>query len=254
MRILSLLLALALPQAALADETPEAIVARATSLNRLGFDSGQAQIRMVLQESGGARKERTLQAKAMKEGALARTVIRFLAPAEVQGSAFLLLERPGAEADDMHLYLPALKRTRRIAGNQKDGAFMGSDFSYADMENRDIKAATYERKADAPIDAVDCYVIVARPTSTEQPYGRMELFIRKDNSLIQQTKFYDKADQLLKVYRLHEFKTVDGRLLVSKAQMWTKASGHTTFLSIDQVDTKTPVNPGEFTPDALSKG
>lgn len=234
--------------------TAEAIVARATALNGLGFDNGQARVRMVLQDAAGTKRERALQARSMREGGLTRTSIRFLAPAEVQGSAFLLLERPGAEPDDMHLYLPALKRTRRIAGNQKDGAFMGSDFSYADMENRDIKTAVYESKPEAPIDGVPCFVIDAKPTSPEQPYGRIEMFIRKDNFLIQQSKFHDKAGVLVKVYKLHEFKTVDGRLLATKSQMWTKADGHTTFLFIDEVDTQTPVSPADFTPDALSKG
>jgi hypothetical protein len=214
---------------------------------------------MVLQDAAGARKERVIQARSVKESGLARTVIRFLSPAEVQGSAFLLIERAGALADDMHLYLPALKRTRRIAGNQKDGAFMGSDFSYADMENRDIKAATYEAKPDATIDGVECHVIVARPAARDgdsaPPYGRIELAIRKDNALIQQSKFFDKADDtLVKVFKLHEFKTIDGRLMATKSQMWSKKENHTTFLFIDEVDTKTPVNPAEFTPDALSKG
>lgn len=235
-------------------EDPAALVAKATALNGLGFDSGQARIRMILQDAGGAKKERSLQARALKEGGLARTTIRFLAPAEVQGSAFLLVERAGAEPDDMHLYLPALKRTRRIAGNQKDGAFMGSDFSYADMENRDVKAATYESRPEVVLDGVPCHVVVARPTDAAQPYGRIEMAIRKDNFLIQQSKFYDRGDALLKVYKMHAFKSIDGRLLATQTQMWTKSDGHTTFLYIDDVDTKTPVDAADFTPDALSKG
>lgn len=235
-------------------EPPEKIVARATELNGLGFDNGQARVRMVLQGAGDAPKERTLQARSLKENGLSRTLIRFLAPSEVQGSAFLLLERAGAEPDDMHLYLPALKRTRRIAGNQKDGAFMGSDFSYADMENRDVKAATYEAKPDADVDGVPCFIVVARPQNAEQPYGRIEMAIRRDNYLIQQSKFYDKSDQLLKVFKLYTFKQIDGRWVATKSQMWTKADNHTTFLYVDDVDTKTPVSPADFTPDALSKG
>ena len=230
------------------------IVARATALNGLGFDNGRARVRMVLQDATGTRKERSLEARSMKENGLARTAIRFLAPPEVLGSAFLLLERAGSEPDDMHLYRPALKRTRRISGNQKGGAFMGSDFSYADMENRDIKAAAYTSKPDADVDGVACLVIDAQPTSTEQPYGRIEIFIRKDNFLIQQLKFHDKSEVLLKVYRLHEFKAVEGHLLATKSQMWTKADSHTTFLFLDEVDTKTPTSPADFTPDALSKG
>ena len=154
----------------------------------------------------------------------------------------------------MYLYLPALKRTHRISGNQKDGAFMGSDFSYADMENRDAKAATYVRKPDAVVDGVSCYDIVAKPTAGDTPYGRLELLIRQDNSLIVRTDFFDKADAPTKTYAVHTFKLVDGRPVATEAEMKTQATGHTTVIFIDSIDTQTPASPADFTPDALSRG
>jgi outer membrane lipoprotein-sorting protein len=252
-RLVALLLALALPAGA-QDLTAEQIVEKATDRNSLGFDAGQAQITMVLQSKSGEKRERKLLTRTLAKDSLHKSMMRFLAPADVQGTAFLLIEQAGDAADDMYLYLPALKRTRRIAGSQKNGAFMGSDFSYADMESRDVKSATYEKKADATIDGVDCYHVVATPKAGEDRYSKVELWVRKDNFLPQQSKFFDTKGELLKVFRLHEAKQIDGQWVVTKSQMWNKQEGTSTFLTIDGLDTKTPLDPAEFAPDNLSKG
>jgi hypothetical protein len=67
-------------------------------------------------------------------------------------------------------------------------------------------------------------------------------------------KMQKKTAGLAEVFKLYTFKQIDGRWVATKSQMWTKADGHTTFLYVDDVDTKTPVSPADFTPDALSKG
>lgn len=247
---------MAAPAAVHAEElTADEIVKRATDRNSLGFDSGSAQIRMVLQSKSGDKRERRILTRTIEQDGLSRSLIRFLAPADVQGTSFLLIEKPGDGDDDMYLYLPALKRTRRIAGSQKDGSFMGSDFTYADMESRDIKSATYEKRPDETIDGVPCYSIVATPKkSGDEQYSKVELWVRKDNFLPQQIKFYDPKGRFQKVFKLHEAKQIDGQWVITKSQMWTKDTGHNTFLFVESLDTKTALDPAEFAPGNLSKG
>ncbi|MFZ4736174.1 MAG: outer membrane lipoprotein-sorting protein [Bradymonadia bacterium] len=237
-------------------QAPDAagLVAKATARNGLGFDQGQARVRMQLTDSGGARKERVLRARTVRGAdGTARTLLRFLAPAEVQGAAFLLVEQKGDTPDDMHLYLPALKRTRRISGAQKDGSFMGSDFSYADMENRDVKSATYAPAVDEAVETVPCWKVEAR-SSGDGPWGRLVLWIRKDNGLIEKSEFRDTKDTLVKVYRLRAFATHEGALVATEAEMTTVGTGNSTRLSIDELDTRTPQNAADFTPENLSRG
>ena len=227
-------------------QAPDAagLVAKATARNGLGFDQGQARVRMQLTDSGGARKERVLRARTVRGAdGTARTLLRFLAPAEVQGDA----------PDDMHLYLPALKRTRRISGAQKDGSFMGSDFSYADMENRDVKSATYAPAVDEAVETVPCWKVEAR-SGGDGPWGRLVLWIRKDNGLIEKSEFRDTKDTLVKVYRLRAFATHEGALVATEAEMTTVGTGNSTRLSIDELDTRTPQNTADFTPENLSRG
>ncbi|MFN3198371.1 MAG: outer membrane lipoprotein-sorting protein [Bradymonadia bacterium] len=231
--------------------TAEAIIERATGRNALGFEAGQASVRMVLQDKAGKRKTYAIKsATLLGEDARRRSLIRFQEPAEVRGSAFLLLQGEAVGADDMYLYLPALKRTRRVAGAQRKGAFMGSDFSYSDMESRDLKAATYTRKDDVELEGVKCHHVVAVPKDDQ--YTRIELWARITDFLPQQIKFFGADDQLVKVYRLHEARIIDGVPVATKSQMWTKATGHNTFLFVDSVDRKTALSAADFTPQRLA--
>lgn len=250
----ALLLALAAPASA---ETPDAatLVATATTRNGFGFEQGSARVRLSMTGGDQAPKERVLRARTLRSGSGgARTVLRFLSPSEVQGAAFLLVEQPGDAPDDMHLYLPALKRTRRIAGSQKDGSFMGTDFTYADLEYRDIKAAAYSPVTEATLDGAPCWRVEARPTTAAAGVSRVVLHIRRDNGLIQRSELYGADDRLVKRYTLRAHALVEGQPSPTEAEMHTVESGRTTRLTVDEVDTRTPLEPADFTPESLSRG
>ncbi|MBI4509984.1 MAG: outer membrane lipoprotein-sorting protein [Deltaproteobacteria bacterium] len=235
-----------------APPAPEEIVRRMTERTALGFDSGTARINMVLTAEGSEPTRRRLVTKSTTDKDLKRYRVRFQSPADVEGTTLLFRENPGDQNDDMYLYLPAFKRTRRIAGSQKTGAFMGSDFTYADMENRDVKSATYRSLPDVVIDGVECYHLIAVPRSDEL-YSKLELWVRKDSFLAQQIKFFDKKGDFLKAYRLIEAKRMDGRWVAARSQMWTKRTSHSTVLEVEALDTRVAVSPTEFSPESLSE-
>jgi hypothetical protein len=238
-------------------QTPDAakLVASATARNGFGFDHGSARVRLSITGGDQAPKERVLRARTLRGSTGgARTVLRFLSPSEVQGAAFLLVEQPGDAPDDMHLYLPDLKRTRRIAGSQKDGSFMGTDFTYADLEYRDVKTAAYSPVTEASLDGVPCWRVEARPTAPAAGVSRVVLHIRRDNGLIQRSELFGADDRLLKRYSLRDFATVDGQPAPSDAEMHTVETGRTTRLTIDEVDTRAPLDPADVTPESLSRG
>lgn len=250
----AMLLSLGTPAAA---QTPDAatLVASATARNGFGFDHGSARVRLSITGGDQAPKERVLRARTLRGGAGGpRTVLRFLSPSEVQGAAFLLVEQPGDAPDDMHLYLPALKRTRRIAGSQKDGSFMGTDFTYADLEYRDVKTAAYSPVTEATLDGVPCWRVEARPTAPAAGVSRVVLHIRRDNGLIQRSELHAADDRLLKRYTLRAFAALEGKPTPSEAEMHTVETGRTTRLTIDEVDTRAPLDPADFTPESLSRG
>jgi len=232
--------------------TAQKIIDELTSRTAMGFGEGFAQAKLILQDDKGNKRVRVVDSKVRKKGGGAReATIRFIEPKDVRGVTVLQHKNKDSE-DDLYLYLPAFKRTRRIAAADKDGQFMGTDFTYGDMEQREIEEAKYEMKPDAEIDGVRCYAIVAIPHDQSQ-YSKLELFVRKDNFLAQQIKYYDRKGKFLKVYRLLEVRDAQGDPIAAKAQMWTKRTGHSTFIVLENVDRKAKPTAAEFRPEGLGK-
>ncbi len=234
-----------------AELNAQQIIDRLTDANTVGFKQGAAEMRLILQPEGGEKRERRFVTRTMELEGKSRSIIRFLAPADVQGSAFLLLEHGGDKEDELFVYLPALKRTRRISGSQKSGAFMGSDVSYADLEYRDLKTSTHQKLPDVKLEGVDCYQIVSVPKDKER-YSKIEVWVRKDSFLAQQMKFYDAAGNLQKIFRIHETKKVEETWIAARSQMWDKTKKHSTFFFVDSLDVKTPQSAGDFTPERIA--
>jgi len=245
-----------LPLPALADDlTAEAIAEKAFEQEFMALSTGVAQVNMTLVNKRGKKRERRISSKTAKVDGLRHTLIRFLSPADVQGTSFLLIEQKDAD-DDQYLYLPALKRTRRIAGSQKSGSFMGSDFSYADMESRDVADSTWKRHADEKIGPADCYHVEATPKKPDdEDYARTEHWIHKQTSLPLRIRFFGKkGGKLAKTLFVEEFKKIDGRWLVTKARMKNEKKGSSTLIVMESIDLKADVPASELTVEALSGG
>ena len=135
--------------------------------------------------------------------------MRFRSPQEVAGTAFLMLERDKGESEQ-HIYLPGLKRTRRIVGREREGSFMGSDFSYADFERRDTRESTQKRLPDEDLSGVKTYVLESTPKKApSSTYSKIETWVRQDNFLPLRIRFYDKSGQAAEDL-LHEAHPHDG--------------------------------------------
>lgn len=243
------------PQAFAEDLSAEQIAAKTFEQEFMALSTGVAQVKMTLANKRGSTRERRLLSKSAKVEGERRTLIRFLAPADVQGTSFLLIEHKGSD-DDQYLYLPALKRTRRIAGSQKSGSFMGSDFSYSDMESKDVSESTWKRGADEKIGPADCYRLDAAPKKPEdEDYARTELWVHKDTWLPLRIRFYDKRDdKLAKTLFVEEFKKIDGRFIVTRARMKDEKKGSSTLIEMESIDLGAEVPAAELTAEALSAG
>lgn len=212
--------------------SPGEIVKR--SLDRMALRARGATMTMVmkLQEKGGAEQTRTMHARSQRIGEKTHSLMRFLSPSEVAGTAFLFIQEPG-QTDQQYMYLPALRAVRRIAGRQRDGRFMGSDFSYADLEWRDLQEASYQAAADEAIGAHACHVIDSLPRGESQ-YGRVRAWIRKSDLVPLRFRFYDKRAQLLKTLFVRAIKQVQGKPMVTELRM-ASADGHATVLQLQGI-------------------
>jgi hypothetical protein len=226
--------------------TGSQIAERAVRPDALNWVGGRARVRMVLTDSTGKARERAMEVTGRKKDGRYQSLVRVLNPADVAGMAFLVLER-GNEESEQYIYLPGLKRTRRIAGRERDGSFMGSDFTYADMQGVDSKQAKHARLADEKVGSELCYLI----ESTLDPIAKVVTWVRQSDFVALRTKFYDRNGKLAKTLYTRRIKNVDGTLMIVEARMQNEQASHTTDLFVDSVERRDDLADSQFTPSAL---
>lgn len=231
--------------------TAEQIAARTVRPDALNWAGGRARVRMVLMDSEGKRRERGMEITGREKNGLYESLVRFLNPADVAGTAFLMLER-GKDESEQYIYLPGIKRTRRIAGRERDSSFMGSDFTYADMQGVDSKQAKHARRPDEKVGSESCYVIESTIDPTIKVlYGKVVSWVRQSDFIALRTKFYDRAGKLAKTLYTRRIKNIDGKLVVVEARMQNEQASHSTDIFVDSVERRDDLSDSQFTPSAL---
>jgi outer membrane lipoprotein-sorting protein len=180
--ILSFLMALASGATAVVDDakSPEEnglAVAREVDRRDLGFGDFEAELVMTLRNRHGEESTR-----------------------EVAGTAFLTFGHKSGD-DDQWLYLPALKRVKRIASNNKSGPFMGSEFAYEDISSQEVEEYDYKYLRSEDVDGVLHHVIEQYPLAKKSGYSRQVVWIDQDEYRPQKVEFFDRKDSLLKTLR-----------------------------------------------------
>jgi len=218
----------------------------------LSCDGAKAHVRMVLSDKQGAHQERTMDVIGRRDKGLLRTLMRFSAPANIAGTAFLMLERNG-KAAEQYVYLSGLKRTRRIVGREQENSFMESDFSYADMRGIPERFSQHKRLPDDDIGGIETYVLQTdiHPQS-KMPYQKIVHWVRKTDMVALRTRFYDRSGQLLKTLYARKIKDLEGKPIVVEARMENQQSGHVTELFVENISRKDNIPLVLFTPSSLA--
>jgi hypothetical protein len=225
---------------------------RVLRADAFAWEGAKTRLRMVLLGADGKRQERALEVVARRQKGLLQTLVRFEAPAEIAGTAFLMLERQG-EASEQYIYLSGLKRTRRIAGREQEGSFMGSDFTYADMQPIDNKHAKHKRLPDEAVGDAACYVLETNiAADSGAAYSKVVTWVRKTDLVALRTRFFDKKGALAKTLYARRVQQLEGKPVVVDARMQS-ANGHATELLIDSMERRDDLPDSMFTPAALER-
>ncbi len=163
----------------------------------------QADVTLTITNARGDRRSRKIQLYSRKRNKdESDMLMRFLAPADVAGTGFLVIEHQNRD-DDRYLYLPALRRVKRIASSGKGGNFMGSDFTYYDIGEPKLDDWRYPSLVDTTWEGKSVYKITAVPASAQiekdTGYGKIVHFIEKERMTIIRSEYYDRRGKLLKV-------------------------------------------------------
>jgi outer membrane lipoprotein-sorting protein len=164
-------------------------------------------------------------------------LVRFLEPADVAGVGLLTLEHAATE-DDQWLYLPALKKERRISASDQSDNFMGTDFTYEDMKSEKLNDHDYTLLREDSFNGADCYVVEAIPSTERQKkesgYSKREIWIRTDNFLRVHVKYYDQRGEYFKVGNRSDIEEVlPGIFRPNYVEMKNLKTGHTTELTFE---------------------
>ena len=209
---------------------------------------------MVLTNKRGHERVRKLQTKRKNYGnGEAKSVAYFLSPADVKGTAFLVWEHED-KANDVFIYLPALKKIRRIASEQKHQSFMGSDFSYADMENEDVDDADHRILSEEELDGKRCWVIESIPKAdSDSEYGKLTSWVCKVDFIPHKAEFYDKKGRLYKVMKVLRTGPVGDEILPLHFSMENVQKNHKTEISLDKIELDQEISDKEFTHRAIQR-
>ncbi len=234
-----------------ADLTAEKIVEKMIDTDPLGYGGAEARIAMALVNDRDQENKRKVVMRSRKDGDTRRLFVRFQSPADVSGTTFLGIDDDGSRTQ--YIYLPAVGKSRRISGKQRNAAFVGTDYSYADMDNRDIEDSAKTRLADEKIGKKDCFVVEATPTSTDSAYGKVTMWISKDSYLPLRIRFYDGKDNELKRLTVQEVKKVEGRWVIMESKMVDLKRSHTTVMKVTEIDIRDDIPLEQFEERALER-
>ena len=195
----AILLALLSP-AILAESPEERGLAIATEADRrdTGFGDYTSDVKMILKNKQGQESIREIRSRTLEvEGDGDKSLTIFDKPRDVKGTALLSFTHKEGP-DDQWLYLPALKRVKRIASDNKSGPFMGSEFAYEDIASQEIEKYTYKYLRDETLDGMEVFVYERYPVDKKSGYTRQIVWMDKEHYKQRKIEFYDRKDSLLK--------------------------------------------------------
>jgi outer membrane lipoprotein-sorting protein len=181
-----------------------------------------------------------------------KMVLRFTAPAEVKGVALLVVNHPD-RASDQWMWTPGIERDRRIALQDRSTRFFGTDFSFEDMEERDVNQYDYTLLGDDTVGGLVCWKIQSTPKQTKSSqYTRSLVWVRKDNYSIAQIENYIK-DQAVRRMTYGDFVNIVGIWTARTLEMSDLRRGSRTRLTLDKLQYNVAMKDEDFTLQALRR-
>lgn len=197
---------------ALSPEDKGLQIATETDRRDAGFKDSTVTVTMTLIDKNGKKSLRKIRVKTMEvPGDGDKSLTIFDNPRDIKGTAFLSYTHKAGD-DDQWIYLPALKRVKRISSRNKSGSFMGSEFSYEDIASQEVEKYTYKWIRDEVYDGRDSFVIEQYPVDSKNSgYRRQVVWIDKKEYRLLKVEYYDRTNSLLKTLTLTKFRQYKGR-------------------------------------------
>jgi hypothetical protein len=250
---------LSLPLLAQQTLTAREIADRSYETTRL--DGSEAVSTMTILDSKGRQRVREIAqvSKLFDNGDTEKKLVRFLAPADVKGTGLLTFDYK-VKDDDIWLYMPALRKTRRIISSEKSKSFMGSEFSYADMTPPTLDDFTFNLLGEEEVKGTLCWNIETIPINEEiadeNGFSKRLSWIGKEDFVLRKAVYYDLDEELHKELHILEFKELDSKKNKYRPlhlEMTNLQNGRKSILQIKQIVYNPKVKNDYFTTRYLER-
>jgi len=219
-----------------------------------GFIDSVAQLTMELKNKQGDTSIRKVRLKTLEvTGDGDKSLSIFDTPRDIKGTAFLTFSH-SKKPDEQWLYLPSLKRVKKISSRNKSGPFMGSEFAFEDMASQEVDKYTYKYLRNENINGADCYVIDRIPTYKNSGYKRLTTWINKTDLRPEKILFFDRKNSELKTLIFSQYKKyLDRYWRADQMHMQNHQTGKSTTLSWKTFKFKTGLKTKDFTRNSLKR-
>lgn len=225
-------------------------------------DNRTSDMEMQLIDKHGKKRTWRIHSFSKDKGKDNLSLLFFNAPADLKNTGFLTWDYKSPDKeDDQWLYLPALRKTKRIASSDKSGSFMGSDFSYSDLTEPVIEDYHYTLKKEMKVGSHKVWVIEATPKNQavidETGYTKSLLLVRQDNYVIVRSVSWLKESHDLKYMDVKKLVQIDGIWVPTEVHMTlkrAKKTRHKTIMIVSNVRFNQSLDPNTFTIRQLEKG
>lgn len=233
---------------------------------RYDGDSSVADVTMVLIDRRNRQRVRDLRIYSKDQGADTKTLSLFETPADIRGTAYLNFDWDNTERDDdSWLYLPSLQRVKRIASSDTSDSFLGSDFTYADINGFEIDMYDFKFISESEIvDGQECWLIeaIAKPEFKERAeestgYSKMQSWISKENYLQLRGQVWELRGNRIKYFTASEIEQIDEIWTIKRLQVVTtrnERQEHASVLQINSIDYNVEVDDSLLTTESMQRG
>jgi outer membrane lipoprotein-sorting protein len=255
--ILIILTLLIMPITVSAD-TPEEkglLIAREADRRNDGFQDNTSNMLMTLRNKHGQESIRRIRIKTLEvKGDGDKSLTIFDNPRDVKGTAFLNFTHKTGD-DDQWLYLPALKRVKRISSRNKSGSFMGSEFAYEDIASQELEKYTYKWIKDEVYEGKECFVVEFYPVDKKNSgYTRQVSWVDKEEYRTLQVEYFDRKKSHLKTLTFKGYKKyIDKFWRADEMNMVNHQNGKSTQLEFSDYKFKNGLKEKDFTKNSLKR-
>lgn len=226
------------------------------SINAIEFDAFEMSSKLLIYDPKGNVRTRTLETSTKKFGNTTKILMKFTSPADVNGTTFLIHDHSDKNAD-MWIYLPATRKTRRIAGRERSSSFMGSEFTNANMNTPNPDDFSHTLKGTEVISGRECRIIESTclndQIQEENGYFRQLSWVDKENNLSYKVEYFDINGKKLKTQQLSNYKKQpNGKYFCYRLEMINNANGRKSVIEIEKFQLGSVRGENEFSPSVLA--